>query len=121
MRTPPEERRKTPGALPRLVARTVPGGGVGARILLLLGERYPATVRDVALGLGMREDTVRRELAKLATAGLVVTEDLDGVTYATLTGAGVTYLGLSAKDSKRLKDRKPPPPRPRDDADPAFR
>ena len=114
------EKRKAAPALPRVVARTVPGGSVGARILLLLGERYPATVRDVALGLGMREDTVRRELAKLATAGLVVTEDLDGVTYATLTGAGVTYLGLSAKDSKRLRDRKPPPPRPRDDADPAF-
>lgn len=102
------------------MARTVPGGSVGARILLLLGERYPATVQDVSLALGLREDTVRRELAKLSTAGLVVTEDLDGVTYATLTGAGVTYLGLSPRDAKRLKARKPPPPKPRDEGDPAF-
>lgn len=105
----------------RLVGRAVAGGSVGARILLLLGERYPATLRDVALALGMREDTVRRELAKLATAGLVVTEDLDGVTYAALTGAGVTYVGLGAKDAGRLKARKLPPPRPRDEDDPAFR
>lgn len=94
--------------------------GAAARILLLLGERYPATVRDVVLALGIREDTVRRELAKLSTAGLVVTEDLDGVTYATLTGAGITYLGLSSKDAKRLRERRLPPPPPRDEHDPAF-
>lgn len=102
------------------MGRGVTGGSAGSRILLLLGERYPATLHDVSAALGLREDTVRRELAKLATAGLVVTEELDGVVYATLTGAGVTYLGLSAKDAKRLRERKPPPPKPRDDHDPAF-
>lgn len=102
------------------VARTVAGGSAGARILLVLGERYPATLRDLSRALGLREDTVRREVAKLATAGLVLTEDLDGVTYATLTGAGVTYLGLGSKDAKRLKGRKLPPAKPRDEDDPAF-
>jgi hypothetical protein len=68
----------------------------------------------------MREDSVRRELAKLASAGLVLQEDLDGATYVTLTGAGVTYVGLSPKDVARLKARKLPPPKPRDEDDPAF-
>jgi DNA-binding transcriptional ArsR family regulator len=98
----------------------VQGSGLGARILLVLGERYPITVKDVALALGAREDTVRRELARLGTAGLVVQEDLDGVTYVTLTGAGITYLGLSPKDAARLRARKLPPARPRDEDDPAF-
>jgi predicted ArsR family transcriptional regulator len=102
------------------VSRRISGDSLGARVLLLLGERYPCTVRDVLLALGVREDTVRRELGKLATAGLVVVEELDATTYATLTGAGITYVGLSAKDAARLRGRKLPPARPRDDHDPAF-
>jgi DNA-binding transcriptional ArsR family regulator len=102
------------------VGRPVAGGSIGARILLLLGERYPCTVRDLVLALRVREDTVRRELGKLGAAGLVVQEDLDGTTYATLTGAGITYLGLSPKDAARLRARKPPPPKARDENDPAF-
>lgn len=102
------------------VTRRILGDSLGARILLLLGERYPCTVKDVVLALGVREATVRREIAKLATAGLVVAEDLDGTTYATLTGAGVTYVGLSPKDVARLQARRPPAAKPRDDHDPAF-
>lgn len=102
------------------MTRQLPGGSLGARILLLLGERYPITVEQVCSALRVREDSVRRELGKLGTAGLVLAEDLDGTTYVTLTGAGITYLGLSPKDAKRLRDRKPPPPKPRDDHDPAF-
>ncbi|MFA5861709.1 MAG: helix-turn-helix transcriptional regulator [Candidatus Thermoplasmatota archaeon] len=102
------------------MGRTVKGDSVGARILLLLGERYPITLGGVALALGMREDSIRRELAKLASAGLVLQEDLDGTTYVTLTGAGVTYVGLSPKDVARLRSRKAPPAKPRDDNDPAF-
>ena len=102
------------------MARHVAGNSLGARILLVLGERYPCTVRDLVLALGVREDTVRRELGKLGSAGLVVQEDLAGTTYAALTGAGITYVGLSSKDVARLRSRRPPPPKPRDDHDPAF-
>jgi hypothetical protein len=52
--------------------------------------------------------------------GLVVLEDLDGATYAALSGEGITYVGLSAKDADRLRSRRPPPPAPRDEHDPAF-
>lgn len=102
------------------MGKAVKGDSVSARILLLLGERYPITRREVAIALGVREDSIQRELAKLSAAGLVLQEDLDGVTYVTLTGAGVTYVGLSPKDVGRLRSRRPPPPKPRDDNDPAF-
>lgn len=101
------------------VTRSVSGDSLGARILLLLGERYPCTVGDIALALGIREGSLRRELGKLGSAGLVVQEDLDGTTFVALTGAGVTYVGLSPKDAARLRARKLPPSKPRDD-DPAF-
>jgi DNA-binding transcriptional ArsR family regulator len=102
------------------VAKKVDGSSLGGRVLLLLGERYPITMKEVALALGTREDSVRREVAKLASAGLVLTEDLDDKTYVTLTGAGITYVGLSPKDVARLRARKLPAAKPRDENDPAF-
>gem|GEM_PF-6703897 len=98
----------------------VKGNSLGARILLLLGERYPITLRQVALALQTRPDAVERETKRLLAQGLVVTERLGEETYVALSGAGVTYLGLPAKEAERLKGRKPAPAKPRDEGDPAF-
>jgi len=98
----------------------VAGGSLAARILVLLGERYPVTLKQVALALQTREDTVEREAKRLVAKGLVVLEPLGSETYAALSGEGVTYLGLPAKEAERLRARKLPPAPPRDEHDPAF-
>lgn len=93
---------------------------MGGRILVLLGERHPVTLRQVALTLGVRADVVEREARRLAAQGLVVLEPLGGETYVALSGAGASLSGLSAKERQRLAARRPPPPEPRDEHDPAF-
>lgn len=94
--------------------------GASARILALLVERYPATLRQVALALRLRADVVEREARKLAAQGLVVLEPLGEEVYVALSGEGATLQGLPPKEVERLRSRKPAPPRPRDEADPAF-
>lgn len=103
-----------------VVSRAVPGGSMAARILMLLGERYPITVPEVALALGAREDVVRREVRKLVAQRLVLVQEVGGKTYVALTGEGITYLGLPSKDAQRLRERRLPSAPPRDEHDPAF-
>lgn len=93
---------------------------MGARILMLLGERYPVTLAQVALALGLRPDAAKRECARLAAQGLVVQERLGEETYVALTGEGITFLGLPAKEAERLRARRLPPAKPKDEHDPAF-
>lgn len=100
------------------MARQVNGNA--ARILALLVERYPVTLRQVALALRLRPDVLEREARKLATQGLVVLEPLGDEVYVALSGAGATLQGLPPKDVERLRARRPTPPRPRDEQDPAF-
>lgn len=102
----------------RCVARQL--GGTGARIMALLVERWPITLRQVALALSARPDVVEREARRLAAQGLVVLEPLGEETYVALSGAGVTLLGLPPKEAERLRARRPAPPPPRDERDPAF-
>lgn len=103
-----------------VVGKSVPRDSVASRILLLLGERYPVTLKEVAVALGLRESAARLEVKKLQAQALVIVEDLDGKVFVALSGEGFTYLGLSPKDAARLKARRLPPAPPRDDADPAF-
>ena len=100
--------------------RPIPGDSVPGRILFLLTERHPITLKQVALALGLREDVVRREARKLASQKLVTLEPLGDETYVALTGEGFTFMGLPAKDVENMRARRPPPPKPRDDHDPAF-
>jgi len=94
--------------------------GTAARLLALLVERWPLTLRQAALALQMRRDVVARDARRLATQGLVVLEPLGGETYIALSGEGVTLLGLPPKEAEKLRGRKPTPAKPRDDTDPAF-
>lgn len=102
------------------MADRVAGSSLGARILVVLQERHPVTLRQVALALATREDAVAREAKRLATRGLVVLEPLGDEVYVALSGAGVTLLGLPAREAERLRARRPGPPPPRDEHDPAF-
>lgn len=102
------------------MARQVSGGSAASRILLILAERYPVTVAQVALALGMRRDVVGRECKKLAAQGLVVIERLGEESYVALSGEGAVHVGLPAADVERLRARRPAPPKPRDPHDPAF-
>lgn len=102
------------------MTRAIPGDSVPGRILLLLSERYPITLAQVALALGLRGDVVKREARKLGAQGLVTLEPLGDEVFVALTGQGFQFLGLSSKDREKLRARRPPPPKPRDDADPAF-
>lgn len=91
-----------------------------ARILALLVERWPITLTQVALALQLRRDAVELEAKRLAAQRLVVLEPLGDEVYVALSGEGASLAGLPAKDVARLRARRPTPPRPRDDADPAF-
>ncbi|HEX2021230.1 MAG TPA: hypothetical protein VHH36_00840, partial [Candidatus Thermoplasmatota archaeon] len=102
------------------MGKSVDASSAAGRLLLLLVERYPVTLRQAALALGMRQDVVEREARRLAARGLVALEPLGEETYAALTGEGVTLLGLPAKERERLRARRPRPPPPRDESDPAF-
>lgn len=94
--------------------------GVPARILALLVERWPVTLRQVALALRLRPEAVALEAKRMASQGLVALEPLGEETYVALTGEGVQLLGLPPKEAQRLRDRRPLPPSPRDEQDPAF-
>lgn len=99
----------------------VRGGSVQDRILRVLAERYPVTVAEVALALGMRSDRVRLEVKRLQARGLVVVESPGGEEFVALSGAGVRLVGLSPSDAAALrKQGKLPPAKPRPDDDPAF-
>ncbi len=98
----------------------IDGNSLTARVLMLLGERYPITLPEVAIALHARETTVAHEIKRLVARGLVITETVGGRTYVTLTGGGITLLGLPAKESARLRERRLPPAPPRDEHDPAF-
>ena len=100
------------------MARQVSGNA--ARILALLVERYPVTLRQVALALRIRPDVLEREARKLAAQRLVILEPLGEEVYIALSGEGATLQGLPAKDVERLRARKPAPARARDESDPAF-
>jgi hypothetical protein len=100
--------------------KSVAGGSVASRILLLLAERWPITLRQVAVALRLRADVVEREAKKLASQKLVVLEPLGDETYAALSGAGAVHVGMPAKEIERMRARRPAPAKPRDDADPAF-
>ena len=102
------------------MTRAIPGDSVPGRILLLLSERYPVTLRQIAVALGVRSDVVQREAKRLAAQGLVTLEPLGDDVFAALTGQGFTLLGLPAKEREKMRDRKLPPPKPRDEHDPAF-
>lgn len=88
--------------------------------MALLVERYPVTLREVALALRLRPDVLDREARKLASQGLVVLEPLGDEVYVALSGEGANLQGLPPKDVERLRARKPAPVRPRDEHDPAF-
>ena len=94
--------------------------GNAARILALLVERYPVTLAQVALALRLRADVVERETRKMSAQGLVVLEPLGEETYVALSGAGASLAGLPPKEAERLRGRRPAPPKPRDEHDPAF-
>jgi len=103
------------------MAREVTGGSARDRILRLLGERYPVTVDEVALALGLRADTTRLEVKRLQAQGLVVVERLGGTSYVALSGAGFRVVGLSPADAAALRKKgKLPPTPPRPEDDPAF-
>lgn len=104
----------------RRVARQVAGGSAASRILLLLAERYPVTLAQVALALGLRRDVVERECRKLVAQRLVVIEKLGDESFVALSGEGAVHVGLPAADVERLRARRPAPPKPRDPHDPAF-
>ena len=94
--------------------------GTAARLLALLVERWPITLRQAALALQLRRDVVERDAKRLAARRLVVLEPLGEDMYVALSGEGVTLLGLPPKEADRIRARKPAPGTPRDDSDPAF-
>ncbi|HUR68643.1 MAG TPA: hypothetical protein VM370_05300 [Candidatus Thermoplasmatota archaeon] len=95
-------------------------GGTSARILALLVERWPVTVKQVGAALRLRPAELEREMKRLAAQGLVRLEPLGEETYVALAASGITLLGLPPKEAEKLRDRKPAPARPRDEHDPAF-
>ncbi len=97
----------------------VEAGSDEGRILALLVERERATDDAIAVALGLRTASVQFALRRLRARGLVVTEELGGRTYATLSGQAFTFVGRAPRDTKRATARAKPAP-PRDENDPAF-
>jgi hypothetical protein len=105
-----------------VVPAEIKSGSPEDRVLRLLAERYPITLKQVTLMLRLRPDVARLTVKRLENRGLVVVEALpNGDTFLTLSGAGFRVIGLTPPDAARArKSGKLPPAKPRDEDDPAF-
>ena len=95
-------------------------GTIESRILHLLMEMYPATVRDVERELKVRPDRLDRALKGLALRGIVELDPLPGRTYVRLLRSDFSFVGRKESQRKRVKHHGRKPGTPKDYEGPMF-
>jgi len=78
-------------------------GTVESKILRLLLEMYPVTVRDLERELNLRGDVIQRSLKALAARGVVEVEPLPDRTYVRLLRRDFSFSGLKPSQRRRVR------------------
>lgn len=76
-----------------------------AKILLLLLEVYPITVKEVADYLGTSERKVEACIAGLAKKGLVRTEPLPDTTFVSIASGDFSFKGRETEQLKKVREK----------------
>lgn len=76
---------------------------MASRILHLLLEMYPVTVRDLERELNMRGDVLERSLKGLVARGIVEVEPLPDRTYVRLLRRDFSFSGLKPSQRRRVR------------------
>ncbi len=95
-------------------------GTIDARIVRLLMEMYPCTVRDLERELRARADVLDRALKGLATRGVVELDPIPGRTYVRLLRSDFSFVGRKESQRKRVKHHGRKPETPKDYDGPMF-
>ncbi len=78
-------------------------GSVESRILRLLLEMYPVTVRDLERELRLHDDVLQRSLKGLISRGIVEVEPLPDRTYVRLLRRDFAFSGLKPSQRRRVR------------------
>lgn len=76
-----------------------------AKILLLLVEVYPITVKEVAEYIGTSERKVGACLKGLVKKGLVRLEPLPDTTFVSLAGGDFQFKGKETEQLKKVREK----------------
>jgi predicted ArsR family transcriptional regulator len=76
-----------------------------AKILLLLVEVYPITVKEMAEYLGTSDRKVEASLKALAKKGLVRLEPLPDATFVSLASGDFQFKGKETEQLKKVRDK----------------
>jgi DNA-binding MarR family transcriptional regulator len=78
---------------------------VEARILHILLEAYPVTVKDIEWELKVGPARVQRTLKALASRGIIELEKLPDKTYVRLLRSDISFIGRKPSQRRRVKHR----------------
>ena len=78
-------------------------GTVESRIIRLLLELYPVTLRDMERELHLRDDVLERALKGLVARGIVEVEPLPDRTYVRLLRRDFAFSGLKPSQRRRVR------------------
>jgi len=78
-------------------------GTVESRIIRLLLEMYPVTLRDLERELSLRGDVLERSLKALVARGIVEVEPLPDRTYVRLLRRDFAFSGLKPSQRRRVR------------------
>lgn len=95
-------------------------GTVESRIIHLLLEMYPVSVRDLERELGLRGDVLERSLKALVARGVIEVEPLPDRTYVRLLRRDFAFSGLKASQRRRVRHHGGANEKPKDYDGPMF-
>ena len=76
------------------------------KILLLVVEVYPLTLKDISSYLNTSDKKVEQSIKILARKGLIGLEPLpDGTTYVTLASGDFSFKGKETEQLKRVQEK----------------
>ena len=78
-------------------------GSVESRIIRLLLEMYPVTLRDLERELRLHDDVLQRSLKALIARGIVEVEPLPDRTYVRLLRRDFAFSGLKPSQRRRVR------------------
>ena len=75
------------------------------KILLLLVETYPVTVKDITNYLNASKNKVEKSIQILVKKGLIGLEPLPDATYVTLISGDFQFKGKQTEQLKRVQEK----------------